>query len=102
MPRAARERQTFLNDNGKYVTIDLPEMCLVVHMYQTGSGPDLGSERYKHHLETLQIALDNWEEGRPDEKLFDDAVLNLIVATINESKGIRKIWAIVINNLENQ
>lgn len=91
MPKAARQRQTLLSDEGRYVTQTLPELCMIVHMYQTGSGPDLGSETYAYHLETLQIALDNWEEGRADEKLFDDAVLNLVVATINESKGIRKI-----------
>jgi hypothetical protein len=91
MPRAARERQTFLNDNGKYVTINLPEMCLIVHMYQTGSGPDLGEDRYMRHLETLQIALDNWEVGREDDRLFDDAVYNLVKATIEESQGIRKV-----------
>jgi len=90
MPKEARDRQTMLNDDGKYVTIDLPEMCLLVHMYYTDAGPSLGSDKYKHHLETLKIALDNWKEERLDSKLFDDAVKNLVIATINESKGIKE------------
>ena len=89
MPKEARARQTILNNDGRYVTLELPSICLLVHMYQTGSGPDLGEETYKFHLETLQIALDNWKEGRLDDKLFDDAVKDLIIATIHESRGIK-------------
>lgn len=89
MPKEARARQTMLSDCGRYVTLDLPHICLLVHMYHTGCGPDLGEERYLYHLETLKVALRYWTEDRPDDKLFDDAVKNLIIATIEESKGVR-------------
>jgi hypothetical protein len=89
VPKEARARQTKLNNEGRYVTINLPEICLYVHMYSTGSGPDLGEEEYNYWKETLQIALDNWKEERLDDKLFDDAVKNLIQATLDETKGIK-------------
>lgn len=87
MPREARERQTILTRDGCYVTKTLPQICMDVHMYSTGSGPDLGEERYEDYKKTLQIAVDNWKEESPYDKLFDDAVLNLIKATLKECEG---------------
>jgi hypothetical protein len=66
----------------------LPEICLIVHMYNTGSGP-ISLEEYEEYRETLQIAVDNWKEERAENKLFDDAVLNLINVTLKECIGER-------------
>ena len=87
MPKAARNRQYEEEPRGRMLS--LPEICLLVHMYSTGTGPDFGEKTYEYHKETLQIALDNWKEERLQDKLFDDAVKNLIQATLDEAKGIK-------------
>lgn len=88
MPKEARARQFKISVNGKsFVT--LPELCMLVHMYSNGSSDELCESDYDNAKKTLQIALDNWKEERLEDKLFDDAVKNLIIATIEESKGVK-------------
>jgi len=88
MPREARERQGNFYEDHPNVHRTLPAICVDVHMISCGSADysDDGKQ-YEYDKETLQIALDNWQESIPSNKMFDDAVKNLIEVTLKESRG---------------
>lgn len=84
MPYKARERQYRTRyDQAKFR--NLVDICLDVHMHTQGSSDDLSPQEYEHDKETLGIALNTWRDEHPRSKSFDDAVKNLIQATLNEA-----------------
>ena len=83
MPKEARVRQETEWPDGLVEFRMLPQICSDLHMSFNGSADDTVHDDV-FDLETLRIALKNWKEGREQDKLFDDAVRNLIAATIQE------------------
>ena len=84
MPKEARGRQYRTRyDQTKFRS--LLDICLDVHMHTQGSSDELAPQEYEYEKETLAIALNNWKEGLPRSKAFDDAVKNLIQLTLNEA-----------------
>lgn len=63
----------------------LLEICLDVHMTHEGSMERFGLDQIKD-LELLNEWLDTWEPSTPKSELFDEAVRQLILATIAEAK----------------
>jgi hypothetical protein len=80
MPKEARERQDNFTE-----WHSLLDICLMVHQYSCGTSDEFLPEKYEYHKETLAIALNHWEESIPQCQKFDDAVKNLIYATLDEA-----------------
>jgi hypothetical protein len=75
MPKATRAQQGERN---------LLQICLDVHMCSSDSS-DATLDTYIEDIELLKKAVRHWEKGYVGTKAFDDAVLNLINATIDEA-----------------
>ncbi len=85
MPKQTRERQwVFANDAGGKKFISLLDICLMVHQHSTGSSDELNPGQYEHWRDILKDAVRYWSEGHFQSLQFDNAVLNLIIATLNE------------------
>lgn len=62
---------------------DVLGMALDLHMWCTGSGPDLSDEDRKHAATFLSNRLSHWVSG-PMSSVFDETVRLLIVAVLQE------------------
>lgn len=65
---------------------NLLNICLELHMSNTGSSDVIGFTKKIFLVTILEQALEEWKEGPTSSKPFDDAVKNLIEITIKEYK----------------
>lgn len=74
----------------------LLDICINTHMALLGSADPLTLIELQRNTEILQKAVDHWQPGRTSSKRFDDAVLELCRATLeelaNERHRIAKEW----------
>jgi len=63
---------------------NLLDICLDLHMMNNGSYQDMTKEKYEFLVSILKQADEEWFEGNSKYKIFDDAVRNLIKATLEE------------------
>lgn len=78
MPKEAMSRK-----NGN----DLLGICRMLHESNCGSGTDLNTNDLEYNLTTLEIADKSWKESLSyPYSEYENAVRNLIRATINETK----------------
>ena len=68
----------------------LPEICLTLHMSNTGASDPLPIDLENELLDIVITAALTWEEGLPSCKAFDNAVLQLVKATTRETNLKRK------------
>lgn len=61
-------------------------MCLNLHMSNTGSSDPLNEDVYKFYLENLLQTLYEWRDYS-HHTLFDNAVKELVKATLEENRG---------------
>ena len=66
---------------------NLLNICLELHMSNTGSSDCLNDEQKTFLATILEQALEEWNDGFIKYKLFDDAVENLIEKTLKECKS---------------
>lgn len=66
---------------------DILTIALNVHMYTMGSYETM-LEDHKLNIKALQYALDEWKEYNHRSDKFDNAVKELLMLTIEESKLI--------------
>lgn len=69
---------------------NLLTICLALHMSLNGSSDPLDRATHDRYVSTLKSAFHTWEAGRPASKDFDDAVLDLILATLAEVREKEK------------
>lgn len=65
---------------------NLLNICLELHMSNTGSSDALSDENRLFLINILKQALVDWTEGPEKYKKFDNAVLYLIETTLQECK----------------
>ena len=63
---------------------NLLNICLELHMSNTGSSDALNSEQRSFLVNILKQAIIDWTEGSDKTKKFDNAVLYLIQITLQE------------------
>jgi hypothetical protein len=64
----------------------LLDICLYLHMNNTGSSDPLPDDIEVYYIKILKTAINNWEPSHNKKfEEFDNAVLNLINKTILES-----------------
>jgi hypothetical protein len=63
---------------------DLLGLALELHMYCTGSGPDMDVRSVRHAHRFIRMRLTNWHDQGPDTCLFDEAVRILLLAVLEE------------------
>lgn len=63
---------------------NLLDICLDLHMANTGSFQDVPTNKYKFLVSILKQSIEEWVDGNAKYKSFDEAVRNLIKATIEE------------------
>lgn len=81
-----QKRANVLELYGK--SFDIFDVCDSVHGSITGSSDPLLTEELNKSIQFLQTCLDTWAETPWEEtKEYDNAVKNLIIATINETNG---------------
>ena len=69
---------------------NLLTICLALHMSVHGSSDPLPQDVHERYVLTLKDAFYTWEAGREASKDFDDAVLDLIMATLSEVREKEK------------
>jgi hypothetical protein len=62
------------------------DVCLMLHMSNTGSADPLTLEDEDKSLKLLKMMLSKWADSHVSSKRFDDAVKNLIEATLIETE----------------
>ena len=62
----------------------LLDVCMESHMSYTGSSDPLPENELRRNVSVLQTAINHWKPGLLRSKRFDDAVLELCLATIAE------------------
>ena len=65
---------------------NLLNICLELHMFNTGSSDALNDKDKLFLINILKQALLDWTEGPEKYKKFDNAVLYLIETTLQECK----------------
>lgn len=67
--------------------IMLPEICLGLRGACNGSADPWQPDLVKETLAMLQARMDSWRPGRKVEERFDNAVKELVAATMEEVKA---------------
>lgn len=70
---------------------DVLGLALDLHMWTTGSGPDLSDEDRDLALNYLRRRLSRWTSNGSYTELFDTAVRMLLIIAVNEAEERRKI-----------
>lgn len=63
---------------------NLLNICLELHMSNTGSSDALNGDQRSFLINILKQAIADWTEGSGKDKKFDNAVLYLIQTTLEE------------------
>lgn len=67
------------------------EMCLDLHMHNTGASDPLPPATYGEYFHYLCNKVQAWLPSHDGTKQFDDAVLNLVKVTIAECSEHRNV-----------
>ena len=69
----------------------LLDICLETHMATTGASDMLDDEWMVRNRRVLEIAVENWTPSSPRHLRFDNAVLELIKATLEEMESYGRV-----------
>jgi hypothetical protein len=64
--------------------MDLPSICLALRAGVNGMADYMDVDQVKNGLKMLQMRLDTWESGFKGAERFDNAVKEMVIATIEE------------------
>ena len=73
---------------------DVLGLALDLHMWKTGSGPDLQAEHRDHAIFFLENRLANWSSSGKHDAVFDQAVRLLLTVAVSEAKDHRERWSL--------
>ncbi len=77
------EKRTAIFSN--YPRYSIPQICMMWREAFSGASDSLTNERNQIILKFLRCCVETWETSIPPHELFDNAVIQLILATINEA-----------------
>ena len=71
--------------------ITIFDICLALHMENNGSSDPLPDNVRRDYLDNLELTMEQWMPSFPGSRKFDDAIKDLIYATLIESGHVKEI-----------